>query len=330
MTSNLILPSTSSFQESQKQLGRTVSFDNNATIIPPKSFPTEPQQKLNMNVSFDTISIRSYERSLVDHPAVSSGPGLSISWRYEERLPQSVDEFELSRSSSRRLNYTDLVVPRVERERILREECGYARADIASCVRSVNASKHQRRQTINNLPMETCEEAWQRVLRRITRCLGKRRSSDKEIKALWKDAEKSQAGCSELDNSCGSSMRHSSMKRSNKIDSEIHHPVKSKIDSETRNPVSNKKENKTHNPVNNEQGNKIDNETHNPVGKKEPSIPSTAFIKSTSSVCSEITTVTTPTVSMASSRTPSSRGTTRKPKVSKLRYIIAEEEGDCF
>jgi len=285
----MIIPSTLSLQEPIEKSDLSVSFDKEA-MIPVKLSLKETENKINRNVSFDKISIRSYERALADHPAVSSGPGLTISWKYEERLPQSVDDFELSRSGSRKLNYVDLVVPRVERERILREELGYARSDLAQCVRSVNATKHKRRQTINNLSLETCEEGWQKILRKFTRCIGRRRSSDKEIKTLWEDAEKSQSecGCSEMDRSCGSSMR-SSMKQSSKIDYETHHPI----------------------------------------SKQEPSIPEIALLNdSSSSVFSDITTVTTRSMSVTSDPNSSSTDAILKPNKSKLRLIIAEEEGD--
>jgi len=284
MASKTIIPSTLFLQEPRHKPDRSVSFDENTTPSL-KSSMKETEKKFKRNVSFDQISIRSYERSLADHPAVSSGPGLSISWKYEEGSSQSVDEFELSRSGSRKINYVDLVVPREERERILREECGYARSDLAQCVRSVNAMKHNRRQTINNLSLEHCEEGWQRVLRKVKRCFGRRRSSAKEIKTLWKDAEKSQSGCSDID-SCGSSIRsrRSSLKGSRTIDYE----------------------------------------THCPPFKREPSIPGVALLNdSSSSVFSDITTVT--TQSMSHTSDPKSRS---RPKTSKLRLIIAEEEGD--
>jgi len=176
--------------------------------------------ELKRTVSFDKISIRNYERAIVDHPAVSSGPGLSISWHYTERSHQSVDEFELSRSGTRKLSHVDLVVSREERERILREECGYARSEIAQCVRSVNVTKHNRRQTINNLSMQTCEETWQSVMRGVRRCCGMENNSEKEIKELWKAAEESQPKINEMDRSSVSTIR-SSLK---KIDVETHRP----------------------------------------------------------------------------------------------------------
>jgi len=174
-------------------------------------------ERMDLKVMFGEISIRSYDRALADHPAVSSGPGLSISWRYEEGPTLPVDEFEVSRSISRKTSYLDLVVPRVERERILREECGYARSDIAQCVRSVNAAKHRRRQTIDNLSMEPCEEAWQQVFSGFTSCFRRRRNSEKDMKELWVNAQTYEPKNNKIDRPCKGSSR-SSLKHGKKTD----------------------------------------------------------------------------------------------------------------
>jgi len=275
------------------------------------------------SVSFDKVSIRNYERTLSDHPAVSSGPGLSLSWKYEERSAQSVDEFEISRSGSRKISYVDLLVSRIERERILREECGYARSQIAQCVRDVNAAKHNRRQTINNLPMQHCEENWQSFLRFISRCFC-RHSSENDVKALWKEAEKSPSVCSpvgnEIDRSCGSVHSISSiLKKSSKIDTVIRYPKKKEV----------------------LQSDKIDTEIHCPTKKELPVEPQSIDV-SVSSVVSDITSVTTRTSrssdlirgdlstrlsrKISPNRPGSRRGLPlRSSSVLKPRNIIAEE-----
>jgi len=173
--------------------------------------------KLRQKVSFDKIYIRNYERSIADHPAVSSGPGLSISWKYEpEASPLSVNDFELSRSGSRRTHHSQLLMPRRERERILRQECGYAGQDLASCVRSVNAAKFRRQQTINSLPLEPYVEAWQKFKGSVRRGFGRllcKPSNETIVNSRWKESLKnpSQNGMDGSSSSLRSSLRKNSM-----------------------------------------------------------------------------------------------------------------------
>jgi hypothetical protein len=53
-------------------------------------------------VSFGTILIREYERIPGDHPETSMGVPLTIGWKFVQRKPVSVEDFERSQSKLRR------------------------------------------------------------------------------------------------------------------------------------------------------------------------------------------------------------------------------------
>jgi hypothetical protein len=122
-----------------------------------------------------------------DNPSVTSGPPLSIGWRYApEPINLSVETFEsgkgLPRSSS------EYLVPKAVREKILREHADVARRDIAVTVRNINRQKQQRRNTVVNIPMASTQERMERLKRGMQKVIGARSSYSKEEARLWEDA----------------------------------------------------------------------------------------------------------------------------------------------
>lgn len=139
-------------------------------------------------VSFDQVNIREYERVLGDNPSCSSGPPLSIGWRFSPSPMQiSVDDYENGRGDVPRYK-SEFLVPKDIREKMLREHAGVSRREIVTTVRGIQKQKSQRRKTAANLGMQNTEEKLENVRRSVQKAVGKRKSYSKEEKRLWDDA----------------------------------------------------------------------------------------------------------------------------------------------
>ena len=124
----------------------------------------EKQDKKARKVVFDRVIVRKYERILCDNPAVSSGPSLGVGWRYKPQTPVRVDHYEKNRAP--RKAGSQLILSREHREKLVRR-MGHSDREIAEMVRSVNKTKNQRRQTLNNLGVEKMEFAVESAKRRL-------------------------------------------------------------------------------------------------------------------------------------------------------------------
>mmetsp|Transcript_23421 Transcript_23421/g.34835 ORF Transcript_23421/g.34835 Transcript_23421/m.34835 type:complete len:454 (+) Transcript_23421:92-1453(+) len=144
-------------------------------------------------VSFGSVSCRFYERTAGLHPAVSSGPALDFSWEYRAVQETSIEEYELHRPTHQRRSRTQMILPRLQRERILQRDCEMSQMKIASYVRRINQTKAQRRQTLNNLRFANIQEKWQKCCRGIKRMLCIQKPYDEELKLLWSNAGKTSA-----------------------------------------------------------------------------------------------------------------------------------------
>jgi len=115
-------------------------------------------------VLFGEVCIRKYERILCDNPACTSGPSLGVGWRYKAQPSLTVDEYEQTRGPLR--GSRDLMLDRATREKMVRR-MGCTEKEIAEMTRSVNKTKFQRRQTLNNLGIEKVEFAVECAKRRL-------------------------------------------------------------------------------------------------------------------------------------------------------------------
>jgi len=139
-------------------------------------------------VSFDQVNIREYERILGDNPSCSSGPPLSIGWKFSpDPMVISVDDYEGGKGEIPRYK-SQFLVPKDIREKMLREHAGVSRREIVNTVRGIQKQKSQRRKTAANLGMQNTEEKVENVRRSFQKAMGKRRSFTKEEKRLWDDA----------------------------------------------------------------------------------------------------------------------------------------------
>ena len=148
----------------------------------------EGKNKLSRSVSFADVNIREYERILGDNPSCTSGPPISLGWRYSpEPIKLSVDDFEEGKGDIPRSS-SEFLVPKAVRERMLKEHADINRRDIAGAVRAVQKQKSQRRKTVVNLGMQGTEEKVEIVRRSLQKLMKSRKSYATEERKLWDDA----------------------------------------------------------------------------------------------------------------------------------------------
>eukprot|EP00979_Chaetoceros_neogracilis_P018648 scaffold10954_cov267-Chaetoceros_neogracile.AAC.6 len=194
ITHETILISSMSVSSLGKSLSRTIPPTppppTQDTLVLPMS---KAVGKVKRFVSFGDVNIREHERIVGENPCVSSGPALELGWEYcDHSIPsQSVDEFEHIRTYvTPRLNKSELIVCRMERTKMLRHDFDISKADIASAIRSINRTKADRRQTLNNFGYYNLERVWEKTKRAGQRAMGLRQSTYTEIQNLWKNADK--------------------------------------------------------------------------------------------------------------------------------------------
>lgn len=78
---------------------------------------------LTRRIHFQDVQIRTYDLVLGESPSVSSGPALSLDWKYVQQEPQLVDDYEASRGPLRRKD-THFRLSAEERQRKLIEDFG--------------------------------------------------------------------------------------------------------------------------------------------------------------------------------------------------------------
>jgi len=151
------------------------------------TLPTpEGEGQARRKVSFGVVEARAFIRTVGDHPAVSSGAAMDLTWKYKPIAPRSLDEYESTRAPRR--SGSNLIVSRFDREELLRKQCDIAKKQLVIHVRSTMKTKSQRRQTLNNLRFHKMEETAEKMGRNLARAVGLRKSSDREIDDLWEDA----------------------------------------------------------------------------------------------------------------------------------------------
>jgi hypothetical protein len=147
------------------------------------------RKSLSRSVSFGYVKIRSYNRTVGVNPSVSSGPALDFSWEFVTHKNVLLDDFEPHRECTRR-DKVGLVIRRRDREKILRFDFEVSAPRIAKCVRTINRTKSQRRQTLHNMKFQGIEESFEAIKRRTLRLVGFKKTTELEIARLWKDSKK--------------------------------------------------------------------------------------------------------------------------------------------
>ena len=118
---------------------------------------TKKAQRRRSSVQFGSLTIRSYEMQLGDHPSCSNGAPVSIGWRYNELNPICIEKYEEWMKDKRR-SRSEFHLPRSHRESILREY-GYSRSQMTEAEKEVDKIKKQRRASLKTTPITRLQES---------------------------------------------------------------------------------------------------------------------------------------------------------------------------
>jgi hypothetical protein len=114
-----------------------------------------------------------------------------ISWEYLETKIVTVDQYETNRPARRTPN--QMVLPRSERERMLKKEWEVSQGQIAAAVRNNIRIKTQRRSTVSNLDKATrMEEMMESAGKNVFRGIMFRKSTSKQLEDLEKQHEEAE------------------------------------------------------------------------------------------------------------------------------------------
>ena len=135
-------------------------------------------------VSFSSVQMRHHERTVGHNPSVSdNGPALDLAWEYDEETCIPLEEYEENREPRR--NKSDLMLRRHAREKILRFDHNVSKEELKNAVKEIKKSKACRRDTLTRMKYEGVHEVQEKLIRSAQRLLGIRKSTQKEINALW-------------------------------------------------------------------------------------------------------------------------------------------------
>mmetsp|Transcript_7604 Transcript_7604/g.10152 ORF Transcript_7604/g.10152 Transcript_7604/m.10152 type:complete len:257 (-) Transcript_7604:176-946(-) len=140
------------------------------------------------SVSFSMIEVRKYERTLGDHPCVSSGAPVALGWRYNQYDGMSVDEYEKTREPA--LQKEQMRIPHEVRVQMLLEHAQISAREVKEAELSAQKARKEMVKSIKKAKaarsnhLEEMKETAKRKLGRVVRGTGKKQEEDE----LWRNA----------------------------------------------------------------------------------------------------------------------------------------------
>ncbi|KAG7344498.1 hypothetical protein IV203_022506 [Nitzschia inconspicua] len=144
-----------------------------------QQLPCESSSKPFKQVRFGYVTIRNYDITMGDNPAVTAGPPIQLDWEYEEIPPLPVRDFEyfkLSRRGKRSAFYgfTEnkvlTISPDFRTGILLR--AGFSDWEIAQTMRNLKKLQQQRTRTAMTFPFYRVEYAVRSAGRKLQRSMG--------------------------------------------------------------------------------------------------------------------------------------------------------------
>jgi hypothetical protein len=126
---------------------------------------TTRKQRTNLVVEFSTVDIREYPISVCDNPSVSCGIPISIRWNPSSEVSFDLNEYERI-TSQNKMPGRVATVPSLTRFCLLRN-AGYSRSLLRNVEHCVVQSRQERVHPLENLNMESVEEAFESAKRAI-------------------------------------------------------------------------------------------------------------------------------------------------------------------
>lgn len=127
------------------------------------------KDELVKSVSFGNIEINEHDIILGNHPCVSSGPPIMLSWQPRSQFEFTVDDYEEIKPESK-----VVPLPADFRESFLSTD-GYTHRELEKAIRDANVTKRERRRTVNMAHTEWVQEITEGMQRSLRK---KRRSAD--------------------------------------------------------------------------------------------------------------------------------------------------------
>jgi hypothetical protein len=153
---------------------RAAAKNVNKTVSAVKDIYRSKPGKIARSVAFGNVEVRSFKRTIADHPECTRGPAIGIDWEYCEEEPVTVDDWEYQQRRIRRPN--ELLMSRECREEVL-SYWGFQERDFATTIREINRIKANRRQTVTNLGLQNVEEALEGARKKVLRIILLKRST---------------------------------------------------------------------------------------------------------------------------------------------------------
>lgn len=176
-----------------KSCCRGTLYSQDCSVTSLESDDVTPPRR-HHRVTFTKVCIREYSLECGDNPSVTSGPPITLGWKFNKREAIDIDTFEadkLGRGECRRLSAE-------ERENKLLTIGGHSHRSIMNAQYETHLANQERRETINNLgglgkaryirPRERVEILKESAARKIERAY-KGTSTAKEQRKLWEDAQ---------------------------------------------------------------------------------------------------------------------------------------------
>ena len=120
------------------------------------------------SVSFTSVTIRSYEQTIGDNPAVSYGTPISLDWNYEEHDSIELDSYEIKRSLNRRTR-RQMVIDHYRRKNLILYEFGCTKEEMNRARKDADRIKFHRSVTLSFLPMMNVESVVEKATKKMKR-----------------------------------------------------------------------------------------------------------------------------------------------------------------
>lgn len=167
-------PVDGAVQSQQQIVRRKSSLKKNSSLCSitelEPSTPTlsSENSKMKRNVSFTSLDVREYDMTLGDHPNVSYGPPVTLSWEYSQYDSICLDEYEAIRG--RRRKKQNMRLSYIHRKDMLKQ-AGFTSDDIKEATKTAKRVQAKRNATKTFLPYYHVEKGIESAGRKMKRVL---------------------------------------------------------------------------------------------------------------------------------------------------------------